>query len=147
MDKKYKIFILTALAFAVIDQLTKFFIRANFEYGQSIPLIKNIFHFTYLTNTGSAFGLFKGYNIFFIIFSILVIAAIFYFFKDVGNNQKLMQFSFGLLLAGTIGNLIDRIILKHVIDFLDFRIWPVFNVADSSITVSVVILVILLWGK
>ena len=67
--------------------------------------------------------------------------------KAVKNNEKLTQFAVGLLLGGTIGNLIDRIAYGAVIDFIDFRIWPVFNVADSAVTISVVLLITLLWKK
>ena len=145
--KKNTIIFFTALSIVFLDQLTKFLIKTKFQLNESLPIIKNILHFTYVTNTGSAFGLFKGFDLFFIIFSFTVIAAILYFMKNIKQNEKLMQVSFGLLLGGTIGNLADRILFGHVIDFIDFRIWPVFNIADSAITVSIVLLVILLWKK
>lgn len=147
MNKKNILIFSPALFIIFLDQLTKFLVKQNFELSQSFPIIKNILHFTYITNTGSAFGLFKGYNLFFILFSIIVIVIILYNLKKIKQNQKLMQFSIGLLLGGTIGNLIDRILYWHVIDFIDFRIWPVFNVADSAVTISVIILVFLLWKK
>ena len=145
MNKKNIIIFSTALIILILDQITKFLIRANFQLSQSVPVIKNILHFTYITNTGSAFGLFKGYKLFFVFFSIIVIIIILYNLKKIKQNQKLMQFSVGFLLGGTIGNLIDRILYGHVVDFIDFRIWPVFNVADSAVTISVIILVFLLW--
>ena len=147
MSKKYLLVLLTAFLIVFLDQLTKFFIKNNFQLNQSTPIIKNILHITYITNTGSAFGLFKGLNWFFIFFSIIVISAIFYFINKIGNNEKMMQLSVGLVLGGTIGNLIDRIAYGAVIDFIDFRIWPVFNVADSAVTISVVLLITLLWKK
>jgi len=147
MSKKYLLVLLTAFLIVFLDQLTKFFIKNNFQLNQSTPIIKNILHITYITNTGSAFGLFKGLNWFFIFFSIIVISAIFYFINQIGNNEKMMQLSVGLVLGGTIGNLIDRIAYGAVIDFIDFRIWPVFNVADSAVTISVVLLITLLWKK
>ena len=131
----------------LLDQLTKFLIRKNFELGESLPLIKGIFHLTYATNTGAAFSIFEGFNIFFIIFSIIVIGVILYYLKNIRENEKLMQLAIGLLLGGTIGNLIDRVFIGAVTDFLDFRIWPIFNVADSSVTVSAILLIILLWKK
>ena len=130
-----------------LDQLTKFLIKQNFQLNKSIPVIKNILYFTYVTNTGSAFGLFKGINPIFMIFSIMVIIAIFYFMSQIMQNERLLQFSVGLLLGGTIGNLIDRISYGSVIDFIDFRIWPVFNIADSAVTVSIILLIVLLWKK
>lgn len=147
MNKKNIVVFSTALVALLLDQLTKFLIKQNFQSNQSIPIIKNIFHLTYITNTGSAFGLFKGFNIFFIILSIIVIIAIFYYLKKFIKNEKLLQFAIGLLLGGTIGNLTDRIIYGAVIDFIDFRIWPVFNFADSAVTISILFLVVLLWKK
>ena len=147
MNKKNIIIFPTALFVVLLDQLTKFLIKTKFQLAESIPIVKNMLHFTYVTNTGSAFGLFKGLDLFFVIFSFVVIVAILYFMKNIKQNEKLMQVSFGLLLGGTIGNLADRILFGHVIDFIDFRIWPVFNVADSAITVSIALLVILLWKK
>ena len=148
MDKKYAVIIPIGLLIVILDQLTKYIIKHNFRLNESIPIIKNILHLTYITNTGSAFGLFKGLNWFFILFSIIVVIAIFYYLKKaVKNNEKLTQFAVGLLLGGTIGNLIDRIAYGAVIDFIDFRIWPVFNVADSAVTISVVLLITLLWKK
>ena len=147
MEKKIMIIFFTSLLIALLDQLTKFFIKQNFQSNQSIPIIKNFLHFTYITNTGSAFGLFKGFNILFILFSIIVVFVLLYYFKKIKENERLLQFSVGLLLGGTIGNLIDRIVYGAVIDFIDFRIWPVFNIADSAVTISIILLIILLWKK
>jgi signal peptidase II len=147
MDKKNKIVFSAALLIIVLDQLAKFLIKSNFQLNQSIPVIKNVFHLTYITNTGSAFGLFKGINLFFVFFSIAVIIAIFYYLRQAKEKEKIVVFSIGLLLGGTIGNLIDRISYGAVIDFLDFRIWPVFNIADSAVTISVILLIIMLWKK
>lgn len=147
MDKKYYTIFSTALVIVLIDQLTKFLIRQNFRLNESIPIIKNFLHITYVTNTGSAFSLFRGFNLIFILFSVIVIAAIFYFIKQIKNNEKLLQFCMGLLLGGTTGNLIDRLFYGAVTDFINFRIWPVFNVADSAVTISVMFLIVLLWKK
>ena len=147
MDKKNKIVFSAAILIVILDQLTKFLIKSNFKLNQSIPIIKNVFHLTYVTNTGSAFGFFKSYNIFFGLFSVIVIIVIFYYLKKIKENEKLMQFSIGLLLGGTIGNLTDRIAYGSVVDFLDFRIWPVFNIADSAVTISIILLIIILWRK
>ena len=147
MNKKHTIIFSTALIILLLDQLTKFIIRVNFQLNESIPVIKNIFHFTYITNTGSAFGLFKGLNILFILFSLVVIAVTLYFLGKIKENERMIQLSVGLLLGGTLGNLVDRLFHGAVTDFLDFRVWPVFNVADSAITISVTMLIILLWKK
>jgi signal peptidase II len=147
MNKKNIIILSTSLIIVFLDQLTKFLIKQNFQLNQSLPIIKNIFHLTYVTNTGSAFGLFKGFNIIFILISIIVVIIILYYLKKIKNNEKFLQFSVGLLLGGTIGNLIDRLSYGYVTDFIDFRIWPVFNVADSAVTLSVMAIIILLWEK
>ena len=146
-NKKYITIFSIALIIIFSDQLTKFLIRKNLQLNESIQIIKSIFHLTYLNNTGSAFSLFQGYNLFFIIFSVIVIIAIIHFVKKIKESQKLMQLAVSLLLGGTFGNFIDRIIYGKVTDFIDFRIWPVFNVADSAVTVSVIIFIILLWEK
>jgi signal peptidase II len=130
-----------------LDRLAKSMVKQNFQLGQSNPIIENVFHLTYITNTGSAFGLFKGINLFFILFSIIVIVIILYFIKRIKENEKALQLAVGLLLGGTIGNLMDRIFHGSVIDFIDFRIWPVFNIADSAVTISIILLIILLWKK
>lgn len=147
MNKKNLFIFSIALTVVFLDQLTKFLIRQNLQLNQSIPIIKNIFHLTYITNAGSAFGLFKGFNVFFVLFSIVVIIAIFHYLKRIAKNEKMLQFAVGLLLGGTIGNLIDRLLYGAVIDFIDFRVWPVFNIADSAVTISVIMLVALLWKK
>jgi len=144
---KNKLFIISLATFIVIllDQLTKIIIKNTLTLNQSIPIIKNIFHLTYITNTGSAFGLLKGWQLPLIFLSIAVIGFIFYYYDKI--NEKLLQLFTGFILGATIGNLIDRIIWGHVIDFLDFRIWPVFNIADSFITISVIFLIFYFWKK
>ena len=147
-NKKNIFMFLTALIIIILDQLTKFLIRKNFMIGESTPIINNVLHFTYVTNTGSAFGLLKNLNWFFVFFSVIVIIIVFcYLRKKIPEKERFLQFAVGLLLGGTIGNLIDRILFRAVTDFIDFRIWPVFNIADSAVTVSVAIFVILLWKK
>jgi len=147
--KSKKLFIIFLSAFSVIflDQLTKLIIKSSLGLNQSTPIIKNIFHLTYITNTGSVFGILKGWQLPLIFFSIIVIGFIFYYLNKIKEKEKLLQIFIGFILGATIGNLIDRVIFGHVIDFLDFRIWPVFNVADSFITVSVVFLIIYFWKK
>ena len=148
MNKKYAVVFSSALAVAFLDQLTKLLIRKNFELGESLPIINRVFHLTYVTNTGSAFGLFKNLSWFFTLFGAIVIMVIFYYLRTkIKEEDRFLQLAVGLLLGGTLGNLIDRIVHGAVIDFLDFRIWPVFNVADSSVSVSVILLIILLWKK
>ena len=147
MGKKNIFIFSTALIIVFLDQLTKFLIKQNLQLNQSIPVIKNVLHLTYVTNTGSAFGLFKSFSSFFTLFSAIVIIVIFYYLKKIKKDETKIQFAVSLLLGGTIGNLIDRLAYGSVVDFIDFRIWPVFNVADSAVTISIVLLIILLWEK
>jgi len=135
-------FFVIALAVLVCDQWIKYVIVSNMEHYQSIPVIKNIFHITYVQNKGAAFGLLPNQTLFFVIVTIIVVAVIITVFWKTRhrNNFGLLHLSLALQLGGALGNLIDRIRLGYVIDFLDFRIWPVFNFADSAIVVGVILL-------
>ncbi len=146
-NKKILVISLTALLIVFFDQLTKFLITKNLKISQSLPIVNNIFHLTFVKNTGAGFGILKGYNVFLILISLIVIGVIFYYFRKIGDKEYFLQLIVGFILGGTIGNLIDRIRLGYVIDFLDFRIWPVFNVADSFVTVGIIGLMIYLWKK
>jgi len=113
---------------------------------QSIPLINNFLHLTYIQNTGAGFGILKGSNTILIFISLIIIGAILYYFNKI-TKEKSINLPIALILGGAIGNLIDRIFLGHVIDFMDLRIWPAFNVADSAITIGAIWLIIYFWKK
>ena len=132
--------VLIASFVVVIDRVTKLFFRSALSNGQSIKIIPNIFHLTLVRNSGSAFGLFRNQALFFIITSILVIGLIIFCVWRYRYKDIFMIVALGLILGGAVGNLIDRVLFGYVIDFLDFRIWPVFNIADSSITIGAAIL-------
>ncbi|MFA4989715.1 MAG: signal peptidase II [Candidatus Omnitrophota bacterium] len=123
----------------LLDQLSKALISGTLQFNQTIPLIEGVFGLTLVHNRGAAFGLFRNQVYLFIITSITAIVLIYLGLKDNRHN-KYYVVSLSLILAGAIGNLIDRLRLGYVIDFLNFYIWPVFNVADSSITVGAVLL-------
>ena len=144
--KKVLLISLTSVAIVLLDQIIKAIITRNLQLSQSIPIIPNIFHLTYIQNTGAGFGLFQGSTRLLIWFSIIVIGLILYFYDAIPEN-KYVQASVALILGGTFSNLIDRINLGYVIDFLDFRIWPAFNIADAAITTGVVILIIYILKK
>jgi len=129
---------IAALIILCLDQASKFIVVRNLSLNQSLPVIKNIFHLTLVHNRGAAFGVFKNQVSWFILTSIFAIVLIFLNFKK--PRHTLYNFSLGLILAGAAGNLIDRLFLGYVVDFLDFRIWPVFNIADSSITIGAILL-------
>ncbi|MBN1503200.1 signal peptidase II [Candidatus Woesearchaeota archaeon] len=144
IKKKDMLFIVTVFLVVILDQSTKFLARKFVALNQSIPIIKNIFHLTLVYNTGASFGMFKSMNFLFILISLIVIGFFVYYYNKLPRPKLVSAF----ILAGVIGNLVDRIAFGFVVDFLDFRIWPVFNVADSCISVGVVLLVFHLWkGK
>ncbi|MBR9691920.1 signal peptidase II [Candidatus Woesearchaeota archaeon] len=142
-EKKILIIFLTPLVIVLLDQLTKLAVVKIVELQQSTPLLQNIFHLTYIQNTGAGFGFFQNSTSLLIWFSIIVIGLILYFYEAIPENRY-VQFAVALILGGTLGNLIDRIRLGYVIDFIDFRIWPAFNIADAAITIGVIGLVIYL---
>lgn len=134
------IFLASSIVF-VLDRLTKALAASYMSYGQSIKVLPGIFHITFVLNTGTAFGLFKGQNLFFISVSIIIIIAILVYAFIVKIPHLAARLALGLILGGAAGNLFDRIRFGNVIDFLDFRIWPIFNIADSAITIGMLILV------
>ena len=147
MKNKYLIVFSTALIIVLLDQITKFFIKTNFQLNESFSLIKSIFHLTYIQNTGAGFGILKSQTLILIFISLIVIGVILYYISSIKEKEKLLQILVGFVLGGTIGNLIDRLTYGFVIDFLDFQIWPIFNFADSFVTIGVIGLIICLWGK
>jgi len=139
--------ILVSVSIVVLDQILKFAIANALEPGQSVPVIKNIFHITLVQNTGAAFGILKNQAVLFIAISIIAILLVLYYLPKLGKKDKFAKVSFALILGGAAGNLIDRLRFGYVIDFIDFRIWPVFNVADSALTIGVLLLAIELLRK
>jgi len=121
-----------------LDRITKEIVRAAMPLNFSIPVLKDTFHITHITNTGIAFGLARGNNLFFLILSGVIILLLIFFFIKSEKRSELMPVS--LIIAGAAGNILDRIIYGSVCDFLDFRIWPVFNLADSFVTIGGVVL-------
>ncbi len=133
--------LIIALSILFLDQFAKLLATKNLLLNQSVPLIKGIFHLTLIHNRGAAFGILKNQTLLFIFISVFAVILIYF----VLWNNKYKRFSFynislSFILAGALGNLIDRLRLGYVIDFLDFRIWPVFNVADSAITIGAILL-------
>jgi signal peptidase II len=137
--------ILIASLVIIIDRFAKFLVFNNLLEGQSIGVVPKIFHITLVLNTGAAFGLFKERNQFFIVSSFIVAALIFLYVIFDKEKDIFKLGALGLILGGAIGNLIDRLLFGYIIDFLDFRVWPVFNIADSAITVGSVLLLLRLF--
>ncbi|MEW6535766.1 MAG: signal peptidase II [Candidatus Auribacterota bacterium] len=130
-----------ALLVVVSDQITKFLIDRQFDEGQFIPVIKGLFNITLVYNPGAAFGLFPNMKWFFLFFSVAAIIGIVLIARYYMKGRTYCHILLGLVLGGAIGNLIDRLRIGYVIDFLDvyFRSyhWPAFNIADSAICVGI----------
>lgn len=138
-----KILLVSAVV-VVIDQITKVLTRTYLDLYDSVPVIKNFFHLTYVTNDGMAFGInFPGGIYVFSVISIILTGFIFVYLWKEQHNHFLMRLSLALILAGAIGNLIDRLLFGKVVDFFDFMIgnyhWYIFNVADSSVTIGMAV--------
>ena len=138
---KFYILLLVPLSIILIDQLTKFLIRSYVHSFREIIIIDRILYISSLTNTGAAFGILKDKNMILGLFPILLLIGIIYYYKNIPQEKNLL-FSLGLILGGSLGNLIDRIYLGHVIDFIDFTFWPAFNIADSAICIGAILLII-----
>jgi len=138
----------------ILDQTTKLYVDANFRLHETVPVIRDFFHLTYVRNKGAAFGILADNAVripFFIAVSIVAMLGILWYIKRIRNDQRLAIYSLSLVFSGALGNLIDRIRLGEVIDFLDVfwqrHHWPAFNVADSAITVGVTLLFIEMWRE
>ena len=135
-----------ALGVLFCDQASKYFLLGSLKQDTSIPIVKNIFHITLVFNSGAAFGMFSvGANNysplhFFLAFGIAALAILIVFLPRVLKADLVIKIAYAFMLGGISGNLIDRIRFGYVVDFLDFRIWPVFNIADSAISVAVLLL-------
>ncbi|MCL1604548.1 signal peptidase II [Phascolarctobacterium sp. ET69] len=125
------------LAVVILDQFSKYIVVENMALGESIPIIEEVFHLTYILNPGAAFGMFAHNRLFFIAIAIVVIGIIIWARREILASPWEVKAGCGLFLGGAIGNLIDRARQGLVIDFFDFRIWPVFNIADIAICIGV----------
>ena len=139
------VFFLTGLLKAVSDQLSKAWVRTNLAEGQSLFDI-GFLRVTHVHNTGAAFGLFQDQSFALTIVALVGITALLVYALVIRRyfpwlNSMLGRSALGLILGGTVGNLIDRFRFGYVTDFIDFGFWPVFNIADSAVTVGVIIFV------
>lgn len=131
----------------ILDQLAKYFVTSCMQYGESLPLIQGVFHLTYILNPGAAFGIFEHRRWFFVVIALAIITAALVFYRRIQQSPLLVRIGTGLILGGAVGNTIDRIQTGLVIDFLDFRVWPVFNIADIGICVGAALLIIDVWQR
>ncbi|MCQ2008886.1 MAG: signal peptidase II [Sporolactobacillus sp.] len=140
-----------ALAFIVllIDQLSKWLVVHNMAIGQSTPIVPGFFYLTSIRNNGAAWSILEGQFVFFFIITIVVLAVVVYYMQKLGRKQPILGTSLGLIIGGTLGNFIDRLFRGEVVDFIHVYIvrynFPVFNLADSSLFIGVVLLIIYLF--
>ena len=128
-----------------LDQYTKYLTVANFQYGETLPLIEGFFHLTYIRNMGIAFGMFQEHTRVISIFTVIAVLGItIYMVKELKNAPKLEKVAYSLILSGALGNMIDRIFRGFVVDMVDFRgIWHyIFNLADVWINIAVFLLIV-----
>lgn len=128
-----------------LDQWSKYLVRASMQMGESIPIIDSIFHLTYIENEGVAFGLFSGHTNIFVLVSILVLIGLLIFVCKESSQSLLLHYGAALVVSGALGNIIDRAMKASVTDMFDFRIWPIFNIADIAVCVGFVLLVLYLF--
>ncbi|AMV71141.1 lipoprotein signal peptidase [Desulfuromonas sp. DDH964] len=151
---RYRLLAIVTAVVLVLDQATKLYVDSHFRLHESVTVLENFFHFTYVRNKGAAFGIFADSAIripFFITVSLVAAVGILWYLRRLKDNQKLVCFSLALIFSGALGNLIDRVRFGEVIDFIDVHWyqyhWPAFNVADSAISVGVTLLLVDLWRE
>lgn len=138
------IYLILALVVIVLDQLVKYQIVAHLALGESVTVIPHVLSFTYLQNTGAAWSLFEGKQTFFTIITIIAVVVVSYLLYRNRHGHWLFSVGLALILAGAIGNFIDRIRLGFVVDMFqtEFISFPIFNVADMALSIGVILIFI-----
>ena len=133
--------IVFVLCGVLLDQITKYYVAHNFIQGARQKIIDGFFYLTYVRNTGAGFSILQGQRWVFIVLTLIALPLFIYLYTKTNPSKKFERIAYLLLISGTIGNFIDRLLYGSVVDFLDFFIFgydfPVFNVADIFITVGV----------
>jgi signal peptidase II len=152
MTPKLRVALCALVVSLPLDQLTKIMVDRHLGYADRVPIIEGFFYLTHVRNPGAAFGLFADAEgparlLFFVSVSLVAIAIILSFFRQLAPGDRLSALALGMILGGATGNLIDRLTRGEVVDFLHFRLWggyswPDFNLADSFIVVGVAILML-----
>lgn len=133
---------LAAAGVLALDQYTKHLVAAGFEPGESRIAIPRVLYWTFVQNHRGAFGLFGSQAWLLVVMALAVLVVFWFAFRDAAAQSVLVRIAFGAIAGGAIGNIVDRFHYGYVVDFIDLRWWPVFNVADSCITVGVALLVL-----
>jgi len=142
-SERLQLFSVAAIVVA-LDQLTKYLVVSKFLPGESRIVIPHFLRWTYEQNQHGAFGLFGSSPLLLIGMALIVLTIFWLSFRDQARRSLMVRIAFGMIVGGAIGNIIDRLHFRYVIDFIDFfRIWPnIFNVADSCITIGVMLLIL-----
>jgi signal peptidase II len=135
---------LAAVAVILTDQASKYVIAQHMALHESVPVIPGFFHITYILNKGAAFGFLENKQWLFIAVAAALFLLYFIFRKHI-PKKRIVRCGMGFLLGGALGNAVDRFLFGAVTDFFDFRVWPVFNVADIGIVIGVGLLVLYCW--
>lgn len=142
------IFYIIALIILALDQLSKWLVVQDMSVGEDIPVIPHVFYLTSLRNTGAAWNILEGQFVFFFIITAVVLGIVIYYMQKAGRKQPLLGTALALIIGGTLGNFADRLFRGEVVDFIHIYIihysYPVFNIADSSLFIGVVLLIIYL---
>ena len=125
----------------VFDQLIKYIVVNSMFLGQSIALVPNILHLTYILNAGAAFGILANQRLFFIAIAAILVGVVVFFYPKIIKLNCYFKLGIALLFGGAIGNMIDRIFIGKVVDYVDFRVWPIFNLADIAIVCGCILIV------
>ncbi len=128
-------------AVLVVDQLSKWAVASNLLPMQSVVVLPKVMWFTYVHNRGAAFSILQGQTVFLVVAGIVVVLALIAY-NHWAKPVPILQVFIGIMAGGAVGNLLDRCLFGHVIDFIDFRVWPVFNIADVAISVGGALLLI-----
>ncbi len=129
-------------AVTAIDQWTKHIVATSFQPGESRLFIPHLLYWTYVQNHRGAFGLFGSQTWLLVAMAVAVLSVFWYSFRDLAAHSLLVRLSFGGIVGGAVGNILDRFHYAYVVDFIDLKWWPVFNVGDSCITVGVALLML-----
>ena len=143
--------IILSIIFIIIDQVSKIIVVNNLTNNKSIEVIKSFFYLTYTNNKGAAFSILTGRRILLILVALIVIGVLIYYVRKNKIEGKVNKIALSLVIGGSIGNLIDRILRGAVIDFIDVKIFgynfPIFNLADAFIVIGVFLLIIEMFRK
>lgn len=124
-----------------LDQFFKAKIMSSMVPGESIPVISDFFHITYVLNPGAAFGILPNQRVFFLLIGAILLGLAAYFYPKLKKTEKILKFGAISLVSGATANLIDRVQSGQVTDFIDFRVWPVFNIADVAIIIGMFVMI------